>query len=110
AAAHSGVEALVLQILIKISDELAIAVEQLRRHPLLCPEYALGGLAPARMRHLRIDIGPEAVLRRLERFPEAHRPLVGEGELYDRFDRLETILPRRHKPQRCAILRRCLVA
>src|SRR5262245_39454952 len=74
-AAPSGVQPLVLKILVEIGHELGIAVEQLGRHAVAGAEHSLAGLAPARMWHARIHVGPEAVLRGLQRFPEAHRSL-----------------------------------
>ena len=52
------------------------------------------------MRHLRIDVGPEAILRRLDRFPQSFRLLGDEREAHDGFDRLEAVLPRHRKTQR----------
>src|SRR6185436_2272464 len=83
-----------LQSTVETRNIFAIAVEQQRRPALLGGDVFLGRLAPARMRHLRIDVGPEAVLGRLQRFPETLRPLVAEAEMVDRLDRLETVLPR----------------
>ena len=71
---------LVLEALVEVGDVFAVAVEQQRRPPLAGADHLLGRLAPARMRHLRIDVGPEAVFGRLQRLPVALRPLVGEGE------------------------------
>src|SRR5215470_303267 len=105
-ADRSSVEPLVLQVLVQVGDELRVAIEQLGRHPLACPEHALAGLAPARMWYLRVYVGPEAVLRGLQRLPEAHRTLVREGEFHDRLDRLEPVFPRRRQTQRRAVLRR----
>ncbi len=53
---------LVLHAGVEFGDERAVAVEQLGRDPLAGAEHALAGLAPARVRHLGIDVGPEAVL------------------------------------------------
>src|SRR6516164_8242832 len=75
----SGVEPLVLQVLVERGDIFAIAVEEERRHPLVAAEHPLIGLAPARMRHGRVHIGPEAVLGGLDRLPEIVGLLVGEA-------------------------------
>src|SRR5271170_3530669 len=69
-------EPLALEVLVEVGDVFGIAVEQLGRHPLVGAEHALGRLAPARMRHLRIDVGPEAVLAGLQLFPVADRALL----------------------------------
>src|SRR6516165_10388312 len=52
---------LVLQPVIKMGHVFAIAVPFQRRHPLVGAEDALSRLAPARVRHLRVDVGPKAV-------------------------------------------------
>src|SRR5690348_2593980 len=58
------------------------------------------------MRHVGIDVGPEAVFGSLQLLPEAYRPLVGEGEADDRLDAFEAVFPRRYEPDRRAILLR----
>ena len=58
----------------------AVAVEQQGRHAIAFAEHSLGCLAPARMRHVRIHVRPEAVFGGLQRLPEAVRPLVDEAE------------------------------
>src|SRR5689334_22893922 len=100
--ASSRPQALAFEPFVDSGDVVGVAVEQERRAALAGADVLLARLAPARMRHLRIDVGPEAVLAALQRFPEALRPLVGEAEAGDRFDRLEAVLPRYRKPQRRA--------
>src|SRR5215510_12877959 len=78
-------QALFLEPLVEIGNIFAVAVEQERRLALAGADEFLGRLAPARMRDLRIDVGPEAVFGRLQRLPVALRPLVGEVEPHDRF-------------------------
>src|SRR3974390_1788071 len=51
------------------------------------------------MRHLRIDVRPEAILGCLQRLPIALWPLIGEIEAHDRFDRLEAVFPRHREAQ-----------
>src|SRR5258706_15029900 len=83
---------------------VAVAVERRRRPPLAGADDFLARLAPARMRHRRIDIGPETIFGRRQRFPKALRPPVGEAEARDRFDRLESVFPRHREAQRRALL------
>src|SRR5436305_13156145 len=73
----------VVETLVEARDIFAVAVEQQRRPPLAGADQLFARLAPARMRHLRIDVGPETVLRRLQVFPIALRPLVGERHAHD---------------------------
>src|SRR5262249_16926363 len=101
---RSRPEAFAVQTLVEIGEVLAVAVEQERRPPLAGADDLFTRLAPARMRHLRIDVGPEAIFRRLQCFPHALRALVGETETHDRLDRLEAVLPRQGEPQRRAVL------
>src|SRR6185437_3353758 len=63
-----------LQILVNVGDLLAIAVVNQRRPALAGADDLFAGLAPARMRHRRVDVGPEAVFRRLQSFPQALGP------------------------------------
>src|SRR5208282_5921366 len=105
AAVTSREQALVLEIVVEMGDEFAVAVPDLRRHAAVA-EHALGRLAPARMRHGGIDVGPEAVLARFQILPERFRALVGEAELDDRLDRLEAVFPRQRQAQRRAVLLR----
>ena len=55
AQVHAGIEP---------GDLLGVAVEHQRRAPAGLADALLGGLAPARMVHLRVDVGVEAVLVR----------------------------------------------
>src|SRR5579885_29522 len=95
---------LAVQALVDAGNELAVAVEQQRFAPLAGADDLFGRLAPARLRHRRIDVGPEAVFGGLQHFPHALRPLLDEGELDDRLDRLEAVFPRHRQPQRRAVL------
>src|SRR5690606_37103922 len=81
-------QALAPHVLVEIGDELGVAVEELGRDPLAGADDLLGRLAAARMRHLGIAVGPEAVLAALDLLPERLWPLVGEREAHDRLDRL----------------------
>src|SRR5258708_40366982 len=83
---------------------VAVAVEQQRRPSLAGADDFLALLAPARMRHRRIDVRPETIFGRRQRFPETLRPAIGEAEAPDRFDRLESVFPRQREPQRRALL------
>src|SRR5215470_5229799 len=60
-AGLSRPQALFLEPLVEVGDIFAVAVEQQRRLALAGADELLGGLAPARMRDLRIDVGPEPV-------------------------------------------------
>src|SRR5438105_9404143 len=76
-SARSHIELLVVEALVQIGDEFAVAVEQKRRPPLARADIFLACLAPARMRHLRIHVRPEPVFACLQHFPRSLRPLVG---------------------------------
>src|SRR5947199_7121499 len=95
-------QALVLESLVEMRDVFAVAVEQLSRPSLLGDDVLLGCLAPAWMRHLRIDVRPEAIFGGLQVLPETLRPLVREGEALDGLDRFESVFPWHSKPQRRA--------
>src|SRR5918993_1880041 len=84
--------------------ELAVAVVEERGDAVVAAQRLLGRLAPAWMRHLRVHVGPEAVLARLQLLPERDRPLVAELDRDDRLHVLEAVLPRRHQAQRRAVL------
>src|SRR5262245_14105053 len=90
----SGPETFVLQTFVEMGDLLAVAVVQQRRAALAGADQFLGSLAPARMRYLRIDVGPEAVFGGLQILPIALRPLVGERHPHDRLNVFEAVLPR----------------
>src|SRR5260370_42515975 len=79
--AASGEEALFFEALVQVGDELAVAVKQQGRAALVGAEDAFGCLAPARMRHLGVNVGPEPVFARLQGFPIGFRALVGEFEM-----------------------------
>src|SRR6266545_7226574 len=102
----SSEQALFFEAFVHVGDELAVAVPHQGRPALVGAEDALGGLAPAGMRHLRVHIGPKAVFARLQRLPVGFRPLVGEFEADDRLDRFEAVFPRHRKTQRRAVLLR----
>src|SRR5215467_724085 len=106
AGRRSRPETFAVQAFVEVGDVLAVTVEQERRPSLAGADDLFTRLAPARMRHLRIHIGPEAIFRRLQCFPHSLRTLVGETETHDRLDRLETVLPRQGEPQRRAVLPR----
>src|SRR5271165_205799 len=99
-------EPLFLESLIEISNKLAITIEQQRGTALVQSDQLLRGLAPAWMRHLWVDVCPEAVLGGLQCLPIALWPLIGEIEADDRFDRLEAVFPRHREAQRRALLLR----
>src|SRR6516165_11976688 len=75
--ARSRPQALVLEPAVKVGDILAVAVEDERRPALIAPDHLFRRLAPTRVRHLRIDVRPEAVFGGLQRLPIALRPLIG---------------------------------
>src|SRR5260370_15046196 len=87
-AFSSGPQPLVFEALVEAGDEFGVSVEQQRRPPLADPEQRVARLAPARMRHLRIDVRPEAVFGRLQGLPISIRALVRDAETRDRLDGL----------------------
>src|SRR4029077_12865299 len=97
-------EAFVVHAVVKAGDIVAVTIEKKRRSPLPSPDNLLARLAPARMRHLRIDIGPEAILCRLQRFPHAPRTLISEAEGHNRLDGLEAVFPGQRETQRRTML------
>src|SRR3954465_7017347 len=103
---RSGPERFAFHAVIQPRYLLGIAVEQQCRTALIRPDQLLARLAPARMRHLRVHVCPEPVLRGLQGLPETLRPLVAEGEAGDRLDRLEPVLPGHCEAQRRAMLLR----
>src|SRR6185295_6755743 len=87
---------------------LAVAVEHQRWPPLheqsALADTALGGLAPARMVDVGIDVGIKPILARVLQVPGAGRLLLGEADSDDRLDALKAVLPRHDQPDRRAIL------
>src|SRR5690606_32598759 len=57
---------LALHVLVEVGNIFAVAVEELRRDHVIGADDPLARLAPARMRHLRVHIGPEPVFAGLE--------------------------------------------
>src|SRR5882724_1170534 len=84
-----------LAVGVQAGHELAVAVVEQGGDALLAAQRLFGRLAPARMRHLRVHVGPEAVFARLQLLPERNRPLVAELDADDRLHVLEAVLPRR---------------
>jgi hypothetical protein len=84
-----GEQPLVLEVIVQMRDELPVAVPDQRRPALASAEHMLRGLALAPMWDVGIDIGPEAILVRLECLPERYWSLVREGKFHNRLDRLE---------------------
>src|SRR6516225_10761296 len=82
--AVSGEEALFFEPVIEVGDVFAVAVPFQGRAATVDAEHPLGRLAPARVRHLGVDIRPEAVLIALHGLPERHRALFGKREADDR--------------------------
>src|SRR6516162_10686270 len=103
-ASNSDEKALLFEAVVQVGDEVAVTVPFESRAPLVGAEHPLGRLAPARMRHVGIDVRPEAVLAPLHGFPERYGPLFDEREANDRFDRLEPIFPRQRQTQRRPVL------
>src|SRR4051812_38198736 len=97
-------QALVLQVLVESGNMLAIAVEEQGRPALVGAEHPFARLAPARMRDLRVHVGPEPVFGGLQRLPERLRPLRRERHFGDRLDRLEAVFPRHGEAERRAEL------
>src|SRR5579864_3101458 len=67
-------------------------------------ETAFRGLAPARMVHIWIYVGIEAVLVGRGLVPRGRRLAADEVDLDDRFDALESILPGKDDANRSAVL------
>src|SRR5260370_38557578 len=65
-AFSSGPQPLVFEPLVEAGDELGVTVEQQRRPPLPPPDQGSPRRAPARMRHLRLDVRPPALSGRLQ--------------------------------------------
>src|SRR6516162_5792805 len=72
-AARSHEETLGRESVVEVSNVFAVAVVEQRRPALVNAEDTFARLAPAGMRHLRIDVGPEAVFARLQLLPETDR-------------------------------------
>src|SRR3990167_7629800 len=60
-------------------------------------DAALGGLTPARVVHIGVHIGIEAILVGSRFVPGGTRLLLGEADLDDALAALETVLPRHHQ-------------
>src|SRR6185312_9221554 len=92
---------------VKVRHQLGVAVEH-QRGPALgeksSPDVALGCLAPARVVHLRIHVGVEAIFLRSGEIPGRARLALGEVDFGDGLDRLETILPGDDQPLRRPVL------
>ena len=58
-------QALVLEVIVQMRDELPVAVPNEGRPPLASAEHMLRRLAPAPMWDVGIDISPEAILVRV---------------------------------------------
>jgi len=56
--------------------------------------------------HVRVDVGPKAILTRLNSIPERARARISKAQTHYRFARLETILPWHCKSEGCTILLR----
>src|SRR5437867_4161641 len=69
---------------VKMRDELAVAVEHLSGNHLAGADHPLLGLAPARMRHIRVDVRFKWIFGRLLIFPERVRLLFHELDPGDR--------------------------
>jgi len=75
------------QVVIKAGDEFAVAVEEPRwDHLTARTDQLFLGLAPTRMGHFRVDVGPEAILLVLQLLPVGHRALIGERKTHNLFD------------------------
>ncbi len=90
----------------KCADLFLVAVEHQRRAPARFADALLGGLAPARMIHVRIHVGVKAVFIRRILAPRRARLVGHQLDFDDGFDALETVFPRHDQPDGRAILRR----
>src|SRR6516165_1157633 len=83
---------------VEVLHELPIAVEKSRRDSGLGSKHAFCRLAPAPVRHVRIDICPEAIFSGLNAIPERARARGLKLKPHDRFDGLKAVLPWHRKP------------
>src|SRR5262245_31796802 len=101
AAAGMLVVGLEVEPAIKACDLLAVAIEHQRRPPLheqpAFTDAALGGLAPARVVNVGINVGIKTVFARVLYVPGAGRLLLGEVDSDDRLDAFEAVLPGHHQ-------------
>src|SRR5690606_526883 len=100
AQVHAGVELAHLRL---------VAVEHQRRAALgeqaaVLADAPLVGLAPARVRNLRIHVGIKAVLLRRRQVPRGAGHLLDEADLDQRLAALEAVFPGHHQAQRRAVL------
>src|SRR4029077_16305542 len=72
------VQLFVAQVGVDAGDEVGVTIVELGRDQAARADVALHLLAPARVRHAGIDVGPEAVFVGREVFPERLRPLGRE--------------------------------
>src|SRR6516162_4999349 len=91
---------------VEVLHELGIAVEEPCWNTGIGSQHTLSRLAPSGVGHVRIDVGPKAILAWLNPIPERARARIGEAQTHDRFDAFETVLPRHREPERCTILLR----
>src|SRR3989304_8529039 len=96
---HAGIQARDLAGVTVEHERLALGSEDT-----VLADAALGGLAPARMVDLRVDVRVETVLVRCGFFPGDSGLLFDEADAYDRLGALETVLPRAHEADRGAVL------
>src|SRR5271157_6255414 len=76
---------------------VAVAVEHQRGTLEELADAALLRLAPARMVHIRVHVRVEPVFVRCCLRPGRDRLLIHQPDLYDRFDSLKAVLPRRNQ-------------
>ena len=97
----SGLEKVpsVIEIGIHRGDPCPITVEEQGGTLFFGAEHLLRGLRPARVVEVGIDIGPEAVFVRTQRFPKRHGPLLDKLDRHDGLDVLEAVLPRHDEAQ-----------
>src|SRR5690606_27950887 len=67
-------------------------------------------LTPARVMHFRIYVGVETVFIRLQHIPGSLWFSLGEADLHNGFDALETIFPGHNQTDWSTVLRRHIVA
>src|SRR6185437_2210485 len=69
-----------------------------------CTDATLARLAPARMRHVRVDVRVKPILLGSGLAPRRPRLLLGKADFHDRLDAFESMLPRHDESQRCPVL------
>src|SRR5450830_1884228 len=88
--------------------DIVVAIEHQRlalaREEAVLTDAPLGGLRPARVVDIRIDVGIKTVFLRRVDAPGSFRLFLKKADLDDRLGRLEAILPRQNNAHRRTVL------